>query len=298
MAAGKVELEPFGRLARADAAALEADAGDVLRYLSSRAVAGAAIAEHEREREAVVALGADRLDRRGADARPTRSSASISCRRREPSTAGSLLSGSASAPSRMTLSATITLPGCVSAQRPLEVVGRVHLVGVDEHEVERLGLLGGELRQRVERLADAQVDELGQARAGDVRGGELGVARVGLERDQATIRRQRARQPDRAVAAERADLEDRARADRAREQVQELALAGRDGDRRQAGGGVGRERRVEVAVARRSAARSTIRSTSLQVAVAHSLWLLARVEQQREQVLLGVGRERAAAARS
>jgi hypothetical protein len=34
LAAGKVELEPFGRLPRADRAALEADADDVLRYLA------------------------------------------------------------------------------------------------------------------------------------------------------------------------------------------------------------------------------------------------------------------------
>ncbi|MEA2139946.1 MAG: hypothetical protein QOC91_45 [Solirubrobacteraceae bacterium] len=34
LAAGKVELEPFGRLTRAERAALEADAVDVLRYLS------------------------------------------------------------------------------------------------------------------------------------------------------------------------------------------------------------------------------------------------------------------------
>jgi hypothetical protein len=34
LAGGEVELEPFGRLTRADAAALQADGADVLRYLS------------------------------------------------------------------------------------------------------------------------------------------------------------------------------------------------------------------------------------------------------------------------
>ena len=34
LAAGRIELEPFARLTRADKAALEADAGDVLRYLA------------------------------------------------------------------------------------------------------------------------------------------------------------------------------------------------------------------------------------------------------------------------
>jgi hypothetical protein len=35
LVAGEVVLEPFGRLSRADAAALEADAADVLRYLAA-----------------------------------------------------------------------------------------------------------------------------------------------------------------------------------------------------------------------------------------------------------------------
>ena len=34
MRAGVVRIEPFGRLRRADAAALEADAGDVARFLA------------------------------------------------------------------------------------------------------------------------------------------------------------------------------------------------------------------------------------------------------------------------
>ena len=51
----------------------------------------------------------------------------------------------------------------------------------------------------------------------------------------AAVRRQRAREPEGAVPAERADLEDPPRADRLREQVQELALVRRDGDVRQPG---------------------------------------------------------------
>jgi hypothetical protein len=49
------------------------------------------------------------------------------------------------------------------------------------------------------------------------------VLRIDLERDELPVRRQRARQPDRAVAAKRADLEDALRADGLRQHVQELA---------------------------------------------------------------------------
>src|SRR5262249_61256009 len=48
---------------------------------------------------------------------------------------------------------------------------------------------------------------------------------------------QRAGEPDRAVAAERADLEDPARSLDEGEQVEELALRGRNRNRRQAGAG-------------------------------------------------------------
>jgi hypothetical protein len=58
-----------------------------------------------------------------------------------------------------------------------------------------------------------------QPRAGDARGGDVGGAAIDLERDQPAAGRQRPCEPDRAVAAERADLEDPPRADRAREQV-------------------------------------------------------------------------------
>ena len=60
------------------------------------------------------------------------------------------------------------------------------------------------------------------------------VIGAALERDHAAPGRQGAREPDRRVAAERAQLEDRARAVDAREQLQQLALVGRDRDRRQA----------------------------------------------------------------
>jgi hypothetical protein len=91
----------------------------------------------QRQREAVVALGPDRLDRRRLD----------------PGAGGDQAAGAA------------------AVQRPGEVVRRVDLVGVDEGEVERPGPLG-------------------------------------LEGDQPPALRQRPRQPDRAVAAQRAELVD------------------------------------------------------------------------------------------
>src|SRR5438270_2930078 len=58
---------------------------------------------------------------------------------------------------------------------------------------------------------------------------------VDLQRDQTTVRRQRAPHPYRAVAGERSDLENAPRAERTRDQVKKLALRRRDADRRQVG---------------------------------------------------------------
>ena len=73
---------------------------------------------------------------------------------------------------------------------------------------------------------------------------------VRLERDQPSAGRQCPRHPDRAVAAERADFEDRPRLGELGEQRQQLALRSRDRDRRQARGVARRERAVERRVAR------------------------------------------------
>ena len=84
-------------------------------------------------------------------------------------------------------------------------------------------------------FADAGAREVGAR--------DLGMPGLGLQRDHAAAGGQRARQPDRAVAGERADLEDRARALHARQQVQQLALIRRHVDGRQAGGFARLERR-------------------------------------------------------
>ena len=55
---------------------------------------------------------------------------------------------SATAPSRTTLSTMMRLPGRDRVERPGEVLWRIHLVRVDEDQVEWAAPLGGELRQR------------------------------------------------------------------------------------------------------------------------------------------------------
>ena len=69
---------------------------------------------------------------------------------------------------------------------------------------------------------------------GDIGARDLRAARVELERDETASGDKPARQPDRAVASERADLEDAPGADHLRQKHQQLALIGRDIDRRQA----------------------------------------------------------------
>ena len=126
----------------------------------------------------------------------------MSWKRREPSTLGSSLAASTTPPSRMTLSAMIRLPGRASCERPGEVVRSVVLVGVDEDQIERLTALGGELRERVERRSDAQLDDVGEAGIGDVRARDLGVGGIGLERHE-RVPRARARAPARSCCSRR-----------------------------------------------------------------------------------------------
>ena len=54
----------------------------------------------------------------------------------------------------------------------------------------------------------------------------IGMLRIELERDQPSVRRQRPRQPDRAIAGERADLEDAPGPDESRQQMRNLPWAG------------------------------------------------------------------------
>jgi hypothetical protein len=77
------------------------------------------------------------------------------------------------------------------------------------------------------------------------------VARVGFEGHDPPVRRQCAGEPDRAVAAERPDLEDRPRAAQPRQQLEQPALRRGNGGRGQPSCGTRRERLVEHGLARR-----------------------------------------------
>src|SRR5262249_1048137 len=128
---------------------------------------------------------------------------------------------------------------------PPEVLRVVRLVGVDEDHVERPLAGGGDRGQRLQRGPDAYLGHLAQPGACQVGARHLGVTRVHLQRDQVAVRRQRTRQPDGAVSAERPDLEDAARSLTSRQHVQQLALVRRYVVRRQARCRVRLERRLE-----------------------------------------------------
>jgi len=124
---------------------------------------------------------------------------------------------------------------------PFKIVGVVGLVGVEEDEVEGLGLLGVEFGEGFERGADAEVDERGEAGAVDVGAGDGSVFGLELEGDELAVGGKGAGEPDGGVAAEGPDLEDAACALDAGEKVEQLALAGSDVDGGKTGAGVGFE---------------------------------------------------------
>ena len=115
-------------------------------------------------------------------------------------------------------------------ERLLEVVGVAGLVGVDEDEVEVLAL--GQLAKRLGGGAGDDLDTVGDAGRLEVARRRLGVLLGELEAEQAAGRRQPAGDRDRRVAGEGPDLERLLRADRAREELHERALVGRDLHRR------------------------------------------------------------------
>src|ERR1039458_2082030 len=78
----------------------------------------------------------------------------------------------------------------------------------------------------------------------------LGMTGIALQRHQVSVGGQRTREPDRAVAAERADLKNPLRALRERQQMQKLALARGDLNRGQPRGPPGPKRPREPPVPR------------------------------------------------
>lgn len=188
-------------------------------------------AEDEGDAESVVALATDRLDRRRLDPGLVREQlveAALSRYRRV------IVPDIGEAAIADYVVGDDQAPGSCVLERPGEVGGGVDLVGIDEGQIEGAHPLAVETRKLIERGALPNLNDLAQPGCSDVLLRDLRISLVRLERDQATARRQRPGQPDRAVTTEGAELEDRFRADRLRQQVQQLAQGRRDLDRWQA----------------------------------------------------------------
>ena len=194
---------------------------------------------HDREREAVPALGADGLDRGRLKARLARHHLKRIARTDHVGIPAVGV-GDRAAPDDIVNDDRGSWPR--QAQRPAQIFGVVGLVGVDEDEIERAESFGLDLRQGVERRAGPDVDLAGEARAGDVFARDRRVPFVRLQAHQPAALGQRARQPDGGIAAERADFQGVARPRHAGEQMEELALRRGQIDRWQAGRRVGGQR--------------------------------------------------------
>src|SRR2546422_735114 len=109
-------------------------------------------------------------------------------------------------------------------KRALVIVLVVLLVGIDEDEIER----PLELRQRLERRREPQLDLVLDARLLPEAARERGPLGVDVAAQYAAIRGQRERDREGAVAGERADLQAASGADRLHEKRHELSLVGAD----------------------------------------------------------------------
>ena len=145
---------------------------------------------------------------------------------RTPAADGSL--PASTAPERITLSATIAVPGRESS-REGEVLGS-EAVRVEEDQVERAARSGSTSAARPTRTSTRSASPARSrfARAAAAHSGSASTVTR-------SVLGQRPREPDRAVARERPELEDRARALHPREQVQQLAPVGRHGGRLRGG---------------------------------------------------------------
>ena len=132
----------------------------------------------------------------------------------------------------------------------MDVVGGARLVGVDEDQVERSPSFLLEERQGVDGAADPYLDPVGEPGPLEVAASDLGVAGLELEAQEPPARGKGAPEPDRAVTAEGADLEDLAGARHLCQQLQEPALDGGHVDRRQPGRPAVRERLLEGGIGR------------------------------------------------
>jgi hypothetical protein len=108
------------------------------------------------------------------------------------------------APPRTTLSQMITVPGC----RVADVAGVAELVGINQDGVED----ACQVRQDVECFGHTQFDPGLEYRPAKVGAGDCGMALVRLDCHNRAIQRQGTGDADRAVAADRPDLQDAPRA--------------------------------------------------------------------------------------
>src|ERR1700690_2865460 len=127
----------------------------------------------EREREPVVALEADRLDRGRADAGRAREQL-VEATHAER--ARVLTVGVDERAVAYDVVGDDHAAGARQLERELEVLGGVALVGIDERQIERSRALVDQLAESVERRADPDFYEAGEAGPFGVRAGDLGVA--------------------------------------------------------------------------------------------------------------------------
>ena len=138
-------------------------------------------------------------------------------------------------PSRMTLSARITVPGRDSGTTNPRVLDVAGLVGVDEHEVEGPLPSGRHLSERHRGRADPHLDTHARHRAPDAATRDGRVVVADFEADDHAAGWQGAGEPRGAVAAQGADLQDPLGPRHLRQEVDQPALVGRDVDGRQTG---------------------------------------------------------------
>src|SRR5690606_2057072 len=194
----------------------------------------------DEQREAVVALGADRLNHSARQARYfTRALDHSTNALHRLITRGGIGDGAVADD----VVGEDERTGPAEADRDFEVVRIADLVGIDEDEIERGDGVGFEPAKDFESGAEVEADAFEDSGAAEVRARNLGVPRIDFDSDQLPAGRQCAGQPDAAVAGERPEFEDAPGPDSACEREEKFALRRRDSDRRQARGSCRRPNR-------------------------------------------------------
>ena len=100
---------------------------------------------------------------------------------------GSAVASSTTAPSRTTLSATITVPGFDNFNAQIQIRRHVLLVRIDKHHVERLRVLIHQRRKRVRRRPQAQLNSVREPGPRYIGQRDLGMLRLNLQRYQTPV---------------------------------------------------------------------------------------------------------------